>query len=95
MDIIISHLNFNSKHYGVCKFTLKLIPLVTISNLFSLEVVPKCQHCQLCVLWKNASILSRPHCHLAYVKETHMTNYSKIQSGCRDFQSLDKSLFKV
>ena len=29
---------------------LKLIWLLTVSNLFQLEVVQKCQHCQLCVL---------------------------------------------
>ena len=51
MDIVISHLNFNSKLLDKCKFALKLIPVITISNLFSLEVAQKCQHWQLCVLW--------------------------------------------
>ena len=41
MDIVISHLNFNSTHHDKCKFSLILIPLVTTSNLFSLEVVQK------------------------------------------------------
>ena len=46
MGTDISHLNFNSKHYDKCKFALKVIPLVTTSNLLSLEVVQKCQHCE-------------------------------------------------
>ena len=46
MDFIFSHLNFNSKHHDKCKIALKLIPLVTVSDLFSLKVLPKCQHCQ-------------------------------------------------
>ena len=53
MDIVISHLNFNSKHHDKCKFELQLISLATTSNLFLLEIVHKCQHCQLCVLWEN------------------------------------------
>ena len=56
MDIVNSHLNFNSKHLDKCKFALKLIPIITVSNLFSVEVAQKCQHCQLCVLWENAVI---------------------------------------
>ena len=36
-----------------CKFRLQLIPLV-ITNFFSLEVVQKRQHCQLCVLPENS-----------------------------------------
>ena len=28
---------------------LKLIRLLTVSNLFQLEVAQKCRHCQLCV----------------------------------------------
>ena len=45
MDIAINHLNFNSRHHDKCGVTLKSIPLVTTSNLFSLEIVQKCQHC--------------------------------------------------
>ena len=37
----LSHFNLNSKHYGKCKFTLKLIWLLTFSNLFILEIVQK------------------------------------------------------
>ena len=48
MDVDINHLYFNLKHHDKCKVTLKLILLVTTSNLFSLEVVQKCQHYQLC-----------------------------------------------
>ena len=50
LDIEINPFNFNSKHYDKCQFSLKLIGLLTASNLFPLEVVQKCQHCQLCVL---------------------------------------------
>ena len=40
----ICHSDYNSKHYDKCKFDLKLIKFLTVSNLFPLEVVPKCQH---------------------------------------------------
>ena len=53
LDREISHFNYKSNHYDKCKFALKLIRLLTISNLFSLEPVQKCQHCQLCVLREN------------------------------------------
>ena len=43
------------KHYEKYKFALELIGLLTVSNLFPLKVVQKCQHCQLCVLWDNTS----------------------------------------
>ena len=58
MDIIISHLNFNLKHHDNCRSVLKLISLATTSNLFSSEVVQKCQYCQLCVL-REIPILGR------------------------------------
>ena len=34
---------------------MKLIRLLTISNLFALEVVQSCQHCQLYVLRENSN----------------------------------------
>ena len=49
MDTDISHLILNLKHRVKCKFALKLIILATTSDLFSLQVVQKCQHCQLYV----------------------------------------------
>ena len=55
MDIFIIYLNFSAKHHDKCKFTLKFILLVTIPNLFSLQVVRKCQNCQLCVLQENSN----------------------------------------
>ena len=55
LDKEINHFSFNSKHYKKCKFTLKLIGLLTVSNLFPLEVVQKCQHCQLCLLRDNSN----------------------------------------
>ena len=39
MDIVNNQLNCDSKHYDRCKFASKLIPLLTTSNLFPLEVV--------------------------------------------------------
>ena len=36
MDIVNSDLNSNSKHQDKCKFKLKLIPMATISNVYSL-----------------------------------------------------------
>ena len=59
MDIVISYLNFNSKNYDKCRFVVELISLVNTSYLFSLEVVQKCQHCQLCVLWENSNVRLR------------------------------------
>ena len=50
MDKCISHLNINSKHHDKCKFALEFIAILTTLNFFSLEVVQKCQHGQLCVL---------------------------------------------
>ena len=38
-DTVISHINFNSKCHDKCEFALNLIQLVTIFNLFPLEVV--------------------------------------------------------
>ena len=55
IDIVVSHLNFNLKHHDKCKFVVELIRWCEGSNLFPLEVVQKCQHCQLCVLRKNSS----------------------------------------
>ena len=45
----------NSKHPSACQFELKWILFSTISNLFRLEVVQKCQYCQLCVLRENST----------------------------------------
>ena len=39
MDIVNNQLNCNSKHHDKCKFASKLIPVLTTSNLFPLEVV--------------------------------------------------------
>ena len=52
----IHHINKNSQHHGKCKFAFKLIRFLTVSNLFTLEIVQKCQHCQLCVLWENSKV---------------------------------------
>ena len=42
-----------------CKFALKLFQLLTISNLFPLEVVPKWQRCQLCARYEIISFVKR------------------------------------
>ena len=54
MGTVISHITFNLKHNDKCKFALTFISLATTSNLFSVEVVQKCQHCQFCVLRENS-----------------------------------------
>ena len=59
LDREINHFNFNSKHYDKSKFTLKLIGLLTVFNLFPLEVVQKCQDRQLCVLRENSFVCVR------------------------------------
>ena len=51
LDREINHFNFNSKYYEKCKFALKLIGLLSVSNFFPLEVV---QQCQLCALRENS-----------------------------------------
>ena len=55
LDEEINHFNFNSKHHDKCKFALKLIWYLTVFKLFSLEVVQKCQCCQLCVLQESSN----------------------------------------
>ena len=50
MQIVNSYLHLNSQHHEKCKCALKFILLATTSNLISLEVLQKCQHCQFCVL---------------------------------------------
>ena len=45
----------NSKHPSACQLALKWIHFSTLSNLFWLEVVQKCQCCQLCVLRENST----------------------------------------
>ena len=42
----------------MCKFTLKFIRLLTVSNLFTLEDIQKCQRCQLCVVRENSHMKS-------------------------------------
>ena len=49
INIVVSHVNFNSQYHDKYKF---IIPLVWIFNVFALEVVQKCQ---VCVLWENLS----------------------------------------
>ena len=57
IHIVISYLNFKSKHHDKCKFAVKLISLANTSNFFfSLEVVQKCQHYQLSVLRENSNM---------------------------------------
>ena len=50
VDTVVSYTYPDSKYHVKGKFTLAFIQLATITNLFPLEVVQKCQHCQLCVL---------------------------------------------
>ena len=53
LNVVIVHTNFISKHHDKYKFALKFIQFVTISTLFPLEVVQKCQLCQtLCITRK-------------------------------------------
>ena len=52
MDIVISHFNFNIKHRNKCKYALKLFPMVTTLNIFSLEVVQKLSLSTLCITGK-------------------------------------------
>ena len=49
LDRDLSHFSFYSRYHDKCKFALKQIKLLPVSHLFSLEVVQKCQRCQLCV----------------------------------------------
>ena len=50
----INNFNFNSKNHDKSKFSLKFIGLLSVCYLFLLEVVKKCQHCQLCVSRENS-----------------------------------------
>ena len=53
MDREISDFNHNSNKY---KSAMELTRLLTVFNLFPLEVVKKCQLCQLCVLRENSNV---------------------------------------
>ena len=59
MDIVINHLNFISRHHDKCKVALTFSPLVTTSNIFSLEIEQKRQVCQLCVSRKTGMATSQ------------------------------------
>ena len=53
------HISYNSKDHEKCKFTLKVLRYLTVSNLFTLEVIQKCQCCQLCVSRENSIVRSK------------------------------------
>ena len=55
LDVVISHINFISKHDDKYTFTVKFIQLLKIIKSFPLEVAQKCQHCQLYALRENSS----------------------------------------
>ena len=60
LDKVTNYINFKSVHCDKYKSAKILIQLETVSNVFTLEVVQKCQHCQLCVLREHSKdILSR------------------------------------
>ena len=56
LDREVSHFNISSKHHRKCKFVLSLIQFSTISNLYPLEIVKKCQCCQFCALGENSTV---------------------------------------
>ena len=41
MDKVTNHLNFNLRHHDKCKVALEIIPLVTTSDLISLQILQK------------------------------------------------------
>ena len=47
----------NSKYHGRCLLALKLIQISTISHLFPLEFVQKCQCSQLCCALRQNSVI--------------------------------------
>ena len=80
-----SYLYFNLKDRDKCTSVVKLIPLVTSSNLFLLKVVQKCQNCQLCVLWENSSEESIIYCvDVDYVLDSV---YVKAAEACTNSNS--------
>ena len=50
VDTVVGYIY--SKYHAKCKFVSKFIQLVTITNLFPLGIVQKCQHC---ALWENSN----------------------------------------
>ena len=50
-------LKYNSIYCDKCKFVLKLIRPLTVSNLFPLIVVQKCQYSQFCIVRENSITL--------------------------------------
>ena len=55
-DIVINHITFNAMHNEKFHFMWKLIQLLSISILFSLETIKKCQLWHLCVLRGNLKL---------------------------------------
>ena len=50
-------LKYNSIYCDKCKFVLKLVRPLTVSNLFPLIIVQKCQYSQLCIVPENSITL--------------------------------------
>ena len=93
MDTVITHFNFNPKqHHGKCKCALTFIPLLSTSNLFTLEVVQKCQHCQLCELWENSTVTLYNNVNLdniALFKSTLHDSVTEIHINIASFVPID------
>ena len=81
--VVTSYMNFKSIHHDRYEFTKRLMQLVGASNLFALEVVQKCQHCQLCVLqfyviYQNTHNLLPPIIKGSYLQTDWFKNVHKI-----------------
>ena len=95
IDIVNSHLKFNSKHRKKDKFALKLIPFATTSNVFSLEFVNivvfvyygKTRMANRTSCWGNGTTRGRNACDqpsLLNVKMSqHNLNLISINPFCR------------
>ena len=59
-----------------------LIRFLTVSNLFTLEVVQKCQRCQLCVLREKSIVQNKSQ------KALLKRNYQSVKYGIAFFTQL-------
>ena len=79
---------------------MKLIRLLTVSNLFALEVVQSCQHCQLCVLRENSILVSFFLADFIFKEsdfreamDLHIVGMFKGEKGLADFMGANRFAF--
>ena len=101
--IVISRFNLNIKYHEKCKFGIKMFPMVTCSNLFSLEVVQNTNismlHMKNCIHLGCYDIfayycillictLSKPRC-IPLIQDPSIFQYKKTPRHNKMFNYID------